>query len=63
MIEIYLKNGIYYELDTTIEYIRSLLEDEFIKKDTFLTFQCEDGTRVYIKKCEIVSFNELEKEN
>lgn len=61
MVEIYLKNNVFYELDTTIEHVRNLLEDDFIKDDTFLAFQYEDGARAYIKKSEIVSFNETEK--
>lgn len=61
MVEIYLKNNVFYELETTIEHVRNLLEDEVIKDETFLAFQCEDGARVYIKKGEIVSFNETEK--
>lgn len=60
MVEIYLKNNVFYELDTTIEHVRSLLEDNFIKEDTFLPFQFEDGSKAYIKKSEIVSFNETD---
>ena len=60
MVEIYLKNNVFYELDATVEHARALLEDNFIKEDTFLPFQFEDGLKAYIKKSEIVAFNETD---
>lgn len=55
---IQLDNGSNYEVVESTDFIRSLIADEFIKDNSFLTFHFPDGYECNIRKDRISAYYE-----
>jgi hypothetical protein len=53
-----LDNGANYEIIESVPFIESLLIDDFIKNESFITFHFSDGYECKIKKNKISAFYE-----
>ena len=56
-----LNNGSNYEVVENITLIRTLMDDEFINDDSFISFHFPDGYICYIRKNKISAFYENEE--
>lgn len=53
-------DGYAYEILNSLDEIKEMMFDNFIKADTFICLRFTDGKKLYIKKQNIVAFYESE---
>lgn len=58
MTEIYTTGGICYQVKIGTDLVYKIVTDEVIQPNTFIKFILPDDSVTYIKKKDIVSFNE-----